>query len=132
MQKDTTFQSPVVLIYDGRCPVCSGTVKWIEKHEQGYSFRMIACQSETLGIEFPNVSPAECLKAMHLVLPNGTVLVGEQALPEIFKRLKRYWPFAVIFNFPGMKTLSGFFYRWFAKYRYQIAGFFHFSFTKNK
>ena len=124
LQKNDTLLSQPVLIYDSRCPICTGTVKWIEKNERNNSFRMMPCQSETRAFEFPVLAQEDCLKAMHLVLPNGTVLVGEKAVPEILKRLKRYWLLEALFKIPGMGTLSGVFYRWFAKYRYQIANFF--------
>lgn len=61
------------------------------------------------------------MKAMHLVLPDGKVLVGEQALPEIVTRLRRYRFAAVVFKLPGAATLSRIAYRWFADRRYRIA-----------
>jgi predicted DCC family thiol-disulfide oxidoreductase YuxK len=70
------------------------------------------------------------MKAMHLVLPDGTVLSGEKALPEIFKRLRRYRPAAVFFKLPGANILSRVFYRWFADRRYRIVRFFHLSVSK--
>ncbi len=61
------------------------------------------------------------MKAMHLVLPDGKVLVGEQTLPEIFTRLRRYRFAAVLFKLPGATRLSRIAYRWFADRRYRIA-----------
>jgi predicted DCC family thiol-disulfide oxidoreductase YuxK len=107
-------------------------VKWIEKKEEEDSFEMVPCRSETLDARFPSVDRAACMQAMHLVLPDGTVLRGEKALPEIFKRLKRYRPLAALFRLPGAELLSRVFYRWFAVRRYKIAGLFHSSLRKNK
>jgi predicted DCC family thiol-disulfide oxidoreductase YuxK len=118
------------LIYDGACPICSSTVAWIEENEEEGSFEMVPCQSEALYRRFPDVNRDKCMKAMHLVLPDGKILDGEQALPEIFTRLRRYRPVARLLRLPGMKVLSGIFYRWFAKSRYRIAHFFHLSVPK--
>lgn len=110
------------LIYDGTCPICSGTVKWIREHEQEGAFEMLPCQSERRGAEFPDVESAECMRAMHLVLPDGKVFAGEKALPEIFLRLRRYRFAAAFFKVPGAATLSRIAYRWFADRRYTITG----------
>ena len=58
---------------------------------------------------------------MQLVLPDGTVLAGEKALPEILKRLKRYSSLSSFFKLPGAEGVSRSFYRWFADRRYHIA-----------
>ncbi len=112
-----------VLIYDGTCPVCSGTVKWIRANEIGDSFEMLPCQSVHLGERFAQIRHSECMQAMHLVLPDGTIFVGEQALPEILKRLQRYRIASLLFKIPGAGMLSRVVYRWFARRRYEIASF---------
>ncbi len=61
------------------------------------------------------------MQAMQLVLPDGGVLAGEKALPEILKRLKRYSPAASLFKLPGSNIIARLFYRWFADRRYHIA-----------
>ena len=110
-----------VLIYDGNCPVCSGTIAWIRDHEQKDAFETLSCQSTEMSERFPSMEKAVCMQAMQLVLPDGTVLPGEKALPEIFKRLRRYRLAAHMFKLPGMETISRAFYRWFADRRYHIA-----------
>jgi predicted DCC family thiol-disulfide oxidoreductase YuxK len=111
------------LIFDGSCPICSGTIKWIGENEVHGSFEMMPCQSEVMTSRYPGVERAACMNAMHLVLSDGTVLVGEKALPEIFTRLKGYRIFATLFKMPGAGVLSRVAYRWFADRRYRIAAF---------
>jgi len=110
-----------VLIYDGKCPVCSGTVKWIRENQVRGSFEMVPCQSEQRRSFHPVVNRADCMKAMHLVLPDGAVLVGEQALPHILARVKGYRFAVPLFKLPGAAALSRIAYRWFADHRYRIA-----------
>jgi predicted DCC family thiol-disulfide oxidoreductase YuxK len=110
-----------VLIYDGSCPVCKKTIEWIKKNEYRDSFETIPCQSEDLQRRFPFIEQAVCMNAMQLILPDGTVLSGEKALPEILRRLKRYGPVAGLFKLPGSEILLRSFYRWFADNRYHIA-----------
>lgn len=112
------------LIYDRSCPICSGIVEWIEQNEQEGAFEMMPCQSDSRGARYPDIDFEACMRAMQLVLPDGQVLVGEQALPEIFRRLRRYRAAALAFKLPGAETLSRILYRWFALRRYKIARLF--------
>ncbi len=118
MQKE---KERATLIFDGSCPICSGTVRWISENEIEGSFEMLPCQAEGMREQFPGVEPDECMKAMHLVLPDGKIFVGEKALPEIFTRLRRYRFAAPLFRLPGAGPLSRIAYRWFAERRYRIA-----------
>jgi len=110
-----------VLIYDGDCPVCAETVRWIRENERKDSFEMLPCQSGEARKRFPFIEPAACMRAMQLILPDGEILSAEKALPEILKRLKRYSPAAALFSLPGSEILSRSFYRWFADNRYHLA-----------
>ncbi len=82
---------------------------------------MMPCQSEGFDRLFPYLQRADCMQAMHLVLPGGTVVVGEKALPEILMRLRRYRIVALLFKLPGAGVLCRIAYRWFAGRRYRIA-----------
>jgi len=121
MRERNSHKDLVTLIYDGKCPVCAGTVRWISEKEISGSFEMVTCQSEKRGVLYPEVNRSDCMTAMHLVLPDGTVLVGEQALPEIVQRLRGYHFAALLFRVPGATTVSRIAYRWFADRRYRIA-----------
>lgn len=110
-----------VIIYDAQCPVCQKTVAWIRENMRKDSIEMVPCQSEEARKRFPLVEQTQCMQAMKLVLPEGDVLSGEKALPEILKRLKRYSPVATLFDLPGSEFLARSFYRWFADNRYHIA-----------
>jgi predicted DCC family thiol-disulfide oxidoreductase YuxK len=58
---------------------------------------------------------------MHLVLPDGTILAGEQAMPGVLRRTRRYRWAAVLFRFPGAGPLSRLLYGAFARRRHRIA-----------
>lgn len=114
-------QEQATLIYDGSCPLCSNVAGWIRENEIENSFVMLPCQAEESASRFPGIARGACMNAMHLVLPDGTVLVGEQALPEVFTRLKHYRFAGLLFKLPGSRTISRIAYQWFADRRYKIA-----------
>ena len=122
MDQNNDYKSgKAVLIYDGNCPICGNTVAWIEKHQRSDAFEMLPCQSEDRKNRFPLMEEAVCMQAMQLVLPGGAVLAGENAMPEIFRRLERYRAAAGLFKLPGSNAVARAFYRWFADRRYLIA-----------
>lgn len=113
-----------VLIYDGECPVCVMAVEWVKERSLPDAFEYLSCHSGELSKRFPSIEKTACLQAMHLVLPDGAVLVGERAAPEILRRLRRYRWCASLFGLPGAAALSRVLYRWFAIRRHRAAGFF--------
>ncbi len=103
--------------------MCRGAADWVRRNAAPGAFEFLSCHSEELSRRFPAVAREACLAAMHLVLPDGTILVGEKAVPQILARLKsrRHRWAAVLFRLPGAGPLSRAFYRWFAGNRYHFA-----------
>jgi len=113
-----------VLIYDEACPICNASAEWLREHQKKEAFDFLACQSQERRERYPQVIETACMEAMQLVLPDGAVLSGERALPEVIRRLRGLGPFALIFDFPGAYSVAGPLYRWFARRRYRIASVF--------
>ena len=112
----------VVLVYDAECPVCRAVADWVRRNaEAPGTFEYLPCRSEETRLRFPGITEAACLQAMHLVLPDGTVLAGDKALPEIVRCTRRFRWTAVLFRLPGAGILSRFLYRAFADRRHRIA-----------
>jgi predicted DCC family thiol-disulfide oxidoreductase YuxK len=113
------------LIYDAECPVCRAATDWVRRHALvPDAFEYLPCRSAEVRSRFPAIAETECLQAMHLVLRDGTILVGGQALPELLRRTRRYRRVAVLFRVPGAGILSRFLYRAFAGRRHRISRLF--------
>ncbi len=113
---------PAVLIYDAECPVCRAAADWVRRNAAvPGAFEYLPCRSAETRSRFPSITEAACLHAMHLVLPDGTILAGEKALPEILRRSPRYRRVAVLFRLPGAGIVSRFLYRAFARRRHRIS-----------
>jgi len=107
-----------VLIYDADCPVCRKTVEWVRRNalDPG-AFEFLPCGSAETRRRFPAIEEADCLAAIHLVLPGGPTLAGGRALPEILRRLRGYRHFAALFRLPGADSVARFLYGGFARRR---------------
>jgi len=114
---------PATLIYDSGCAVCRGAIDWVRRNAPSPgAFEFLPCRSEDTRRRFPAVAESACLRAVHLVLPDGTVLAGEKALPEIVRRLPRWRRAAAIFSLPGAGFLSRILYRRVAARRHRLGG----------
>jgi predicted DCC family thiol-disulfide oxidoreductase YuxK len=108
----TTEQGPRVsppdrptLIFDGECGFCRDSVRVLQRSDREGRIAVVPFQDPTtearFGIKLPTLAAA-----MHLVLPDGRVFAGADALPELGRLLpgKRWltWLFAV----PGVRPIA--------------------------
>jgi predicted DCC family thiol-disulfide oxidoreductase YuxK len=110
------------LIYDAKCSLCRGCMKWIELHAiRGDAFEFIPCQSDERRSRFPNMTDETCLQSLHLVLSDNQIFIGDEALPEIINRLRGFRWLHVLFKLPTIRVFLYAIYRWIANNRYIIS-----------
>lgn len=113
--------TPAILIFDGECGLCQGGKRWVEARALPGMFEFLPCQADERKRRFPTMPEATCLEAMQLVLPDGQILSGTAAIPEILGRL-RGWRWAMLlFRMPGVALLAPRVYAWVARHRYTIS-----------
>jgi len=113
--------APAVLIYDDACPVCRAGMRWVAGCALPGRFEFVPCQSPERRRRFPSISEAACLQALQLVLPDGRLLAGDRAIPEILRRLRRWHWLAHLFALPGVALLAPRLYGWVARNRYALS-----------
>ncbi len=118
--RDATAKQ-AVLIYDGACALCQGGVSWISRHVVRGGLQFLPCQAAERRARFPWMDEGACLEAMQLVLPDGRVLAGDAAIPELLKRLRGWRWVAVLFRIPGVTLVAPHVYAWIARHRYRIS-----------
>lgn len=103
-----------ILIYDGECPLCLAARDWLARRLPPGAVEFLPCQSEERARRAPQVASEACLQAVHLVLPDGTVYAGADALPHLL-RLMRGWCWTVpAWRIPGLCRLMPVAYGWIA------------------
>jgi len=110
-----------VLIYDGTCGLCQGGVSWISRRAVAGRFEFLPCQAAERRERYPWMSERSCLEAMQLILPDGRVLAGHAAIPEILRRLRGWRWLAGAFRLPGVELFAPRLYAWVARHRYQLS-----------
>ena len=98
------------LIYDGECGMCREAVQRLRRWDREQRLRYIPFQDESGVARFGIALPA-LAAAMHLVLPDGRVFAGADAVPELGKLLpgKRWWAWG--FAVPGVRPVARRVYR---------------------
>jgi predicted DCC family thiol-disulfide oxidoreductase YuxK len=113
-----------VLIYDGECASCRAGALWLMKRALfggATELEIMPCGSPTRRARHPQVDATACTRAMQLVLPDGAVVTGAAAVPEILERVPRWRWLAGLCALPGAGRLRERAYAWIAWHRLHLA-----------
>lgn len=110
------------LVYDGECAMCRASALWIMRRAMdGGALEILPCRSAPRRARFPQITDAECMTAMQLVLPDGRVLAGADAVPELLRRVPRWRWVASLFALPGLPPVARVVYAWIARNRLKVS-----------
>jgi predicted DCC family thiol-disulfide oxidoreductase YuxK len=110
------------LVYDGDCAMCRASALWIMRRAMdGGALEILPCRSAPRRARFPQITDAECMTAMQLVLPDGRVLAGADAVPELLRRVPRWRWVPGLFALPGVRPAARVVYAWIARNRMRVS-----------
>jgi len=115
---------PAVLIYDAECSMCRASALWLLRRAlAGGAERLeiLPCRSPVRRERFPAITDEVCMQAMQLVLPDGRVLAGADAAPEILRLIPRWRSVAWLFALPAARPVARRVYAWIARNRMRIS-----------
>ena len=121
---EVTAASRAVLIYDGECSMCRASALWLLRRAEAGGARdleILPCRSPVRRQRFPSMTDEACMQAMQLVLPDGRVLAGADAAPEILRRIPRWRWVAAFLDLPRVRPFARRVYRWIADNRMRIS-----------
>ena len=105
------------LIYDGECGLCQEAVALLARWDRKGEVALIPFQDQARVGAFRIPTPA-LAAAMHLVLPDGRVLAGADAAPELLRLLPGKAWLATLFRVPGIMPIARRVYAWIAQRRH--------------
>ncbi|MGH7390468.1 MAG: thiol-disulfide oxidoreductase DCC family protein [Candidatus Rokuibacteriota bacterium] len=112
------------LIYDGDCSMCRASALWLMRRAiagGATELEIVPCRSPVRRERFPQVAEEACMTAMQLVLPDGQVLAGADAVPEILERIPRWRWLRRLFELPGVRPVARRGYAWIARNRMSLS-----------
>src|ERR1700758_1198904 len=104
-----------LLLFDGDCGFCK---RWVERWKSLTGGRVEYAPSQEAGSRFPEISADAFRRSVQLILPDGRVFEGAEA---VFVSLsfapRREWLLAVYRRVPGFAPASEAAYRFIARHR---------------
>ena len=104
------------LIYDGECGVCQQAVALLKRWDREQVLRFVPFQDQRRVAGFGIALPA-LAAAMHLILPDGRVYAGADAVPELLRLFPGKRWLAPAFKLPGVLPVARRMYAWIAMRR---------------
>jgi predicted DCC family thiol-disulfide oxidoreductase YuxK len=100
------------LVYDGECGICRQSVALLKRWDREQVLRYVPFQDGAVarfGIALPKLAAA-----MHLILPDGRVYPGADAVPRLLALFPGKRWLAPLFRIPGILPLARRIYAWIA------------------
>jgi len=119
---ENTYQSgKAIVLFDGVCNFCNGTVNFIIRRDRNDSFRFAPLQSEIgqkllrqYDLNAPGIDSV-------VLIENGRAFMHSTAALKIAQKLGGVWQIFSVFQFVP-RSARDFFYRLFARNRYRLFG----------
>jgi len=108
------------VLYDGDCPLCTGAVRRFGPLLRTRGFEPRPLQAPWVGKQL-GLSPEQLLIEMRLLLPDGRLYGGADALLQIARHYWWAWPLYLLGHLPGVKPLLRAIYRRIARNRYCLS-----------
>lgn len=110
-----------IVLFDGVCNFCNGTVNFIINHDSRNRFKFAPLQSEIAQklMSEHNLDKADLDSV--ILIEDGKAFTHSTAALRIARNLDGFWHYFSIFRFVP-RFARDLFYKLFARYRYQIFG----------
>lgn len=113
-------KDPYYLIYDWNCTLCVNLMKFIKKLDRKNDIVFVPFDDPLVQELIQGMSQEKLKGSFHLILPEGSVLSGDQAIPYVIGALPGgKIPQWILLHFPGRKFLLKAFYKGILKIREQ-------------
>ncbi|MCZ6834262.1 MAG: DUF393 domain-containing protein [Planctomycetota bacterium] len=111
-----------VIVYDGECSFCIKQMDRFRKRDSAGMYEYTPRQEPGLEDRFPGLAQGDFDTGMRLVRPDGTILVGADAVHGIARTLPPWKWAAWLYHIPGLKWLFRSLYGWIAMNRQRLGG----------
>jgi predicted DCC family thiol-disulfide oxidoreductase YuxK len=118
---------PILIFYDGECPICQRGKKMLETADKTKQFSLVPLQDKETVSRFPHLKEEALRDSMHLVYENGDTYTGAATYREIGKHIAPKTVLGVFLKLfswfsrlPGMLPIAEWVYMRIANNRYKI------------
>jgi predicted DCC family thiol-disulfide oxidoreductase YuxK len=111
------------LLYDGDCRICTAQARGLLRYDSDNRFALLALGSSAAHARYPQITPEDAQRWMHIVGPDGQIWRGADALRLVLLLLPLGRVFGALLYLPGALRLARPLYDWFARNRYRFGGY---------
>jgi hydroxyacylglutathione hydrolase len=79
------------VLYDGQCEICQACVSWLKALDQENKTICVPISAESLPTVNSRLRMDECLRQLHVVTPEGEILVGWDAVASLARLFPPTW-----------------------------------------
>lgn len=112
---------PIVIVYNAECAFCRARMHAVRKWDLDGRCEYIAAQDPDLPDRFPQLQGTDLADGLRVVLPDGQVRFGADAVHAIAQRLPAVRWLSPLYRLPGVGTLSRRAYAWIAANRHALS-----------
>lgn len=109
------------VLYDDQCEICQSSVAWLTTLDGQNKTVPMAISSETLAKLDSRLRLDECLRQLHVITPDGEILVGWDAVSSLARLFPSTWIIGKLGHwFPG-RNIGRLLYGFVATHRYSLS-----------
>lgn len=110
-----------IVFFDNTCSMCVGVTGWLSRIDHKKQFELIPYQDSEYLKHYPQLSPENLEKQIHVITSKGKILKGADAMMEIWKETGHFTSFlAHVFKVPPFIWIARPLYNLIAKYRREL------------
>ena len=102
--------------------MCRASALWLMRRARVPDrLEILPCRSAPRRERYPEITDEACMSAMQLVLPDGRILSGADAVPELLRRVRGWRWVASVLGLPPVRPVTRRLYAWVARSRMKLS-----------
>lgn len=109
------------VVYDGQCEICQACVAWLKTLDREHNTLPLAISPEVLSTADSRLKLDECLRQLHVVTPEGEILVGWDAVATLARLFPSTWLIGILGRWFPFRNIGRLLYGFIAANRYALS-----------
>jgi glyoxylase-like metal-dependent hydrolase (beta-lactamase superfamily II)/predicted DCC family thiol-disulfide oxidoreductase YuxK len=119
--REPVTKTPYRVLYDGQCEICQGFVSWLKTLDRENATLSLPISAEVLPTIDSSLRMDECLRQLHVVTPEGEILVGWDAVACLARLFPSTYLIGVIGQRFPFRNAGCVLYEFVARNRYSLS-----------
>lgn len=109
------------VLYDGQCEICQASISWLKTLDRKHRTTAVSIDPATLSSLDPRLKLDECLRQLHVITPDGEILVGWDAVASLAQLSPWTWLIGTLGKWFPFRNVGRLLYGIVARNRYSLS-----------